>query len=108
MRKIVLVLVFVAFQVISFSQPDTPIKEWKGKTILLIGAHPDDDTYSQGTLAMLHDHGNEVYIVTLTTGNVGTQDPSLSMMDLANIRRQEEIAALTVLGIPADHYINLG
>ena len=81
---------------------------WKGKTILLIGAHPDDDTYSQGTLAMLHDHGNEVYIVTLTTGNVGTQDPSLSMMDLAKIRRQEEIAALTVLGIPADHYINLG
>jgi len=90
------------------AQPDTPVDQWTGKTILLIGAHPDDDTYSQGTLAMLQEHGNEVYIVTLTTGNVGTQDTTLSMTDLALIRRQEELAALKVLGIPADHYINLG
>ena len=53
-------------------------------------------------------HGNQVYIVTLTTGNVGTQDPSLSRMQLAEIRRKEELAALSELGIPGDHYINLG
>ena len=75
---------------------------------MLIGAHPDDDIYSQGTLAILQEHGNEVYIAILTTGNVGTQDPDLSMMDLANIRKQEEQAALAEIGIPGDHYINLG
>lgn len=90
------------------AQPETPVEEWTGKTILLVGAHPDDDVYSQGTLAMLQEHGNEVFVAVLTTGNVGTQDPDLSMMDLANIRLEEELAALAELGIPADHYINLG
>ena len=93
---------------LSNAQPEMPVEEWSGKTILLIGAHPDDDVYSQGTLAMLQDHGNEIFIAILTTGNVGTQDPDLSMTDLANIRLQEELGALAELGIPGDHYINLG
>jgi LmbE family N-acetylglucosaminyl deacetylase len=90
------------------AQPEVPVHEWTGKTILFIGAHPDDDTYAHGTLAMLKDHGNEIWIVLLTTGNVGTQDPKLSRFDLAAIRRQEELAALAEIGIPEDHYINLG
>ncbi len=89
-------------------KPDVPVEKWTGKTIVLIGAHADDDALSHGTLAMLQAHGNQVYIVTLTTGNVGTQDPKLSRTQLAEIRRQEELAALKDLGIPADHYINLG
>ncbi|HYL62756.1 MAG TPA: PIG-L deacetylase family protein [Candidatus Methylomirabilis sp.] len=89
-------------------KPDVPAEKWTGKTAMLIGAHADDDELSHGTLAMLQAHGNQVYVVTLTTGNVGTQDPNLSRMQLAQIRRQEEIAALAELGIPADHYINLG
>lgn len=89
-------------------KPDVPVEKWMGKTIMLIGAHADDDSLSHGTLAMLQSHGNQVYVVTLTTGNVGTQDPNLSRTQLALIRRQEELAALAVLGIPGDHYINLG
>lgn len=102
------ILVLLLFPVLLSAQPETPVEEWTGKTILLIGAHPDDDTYAQGTLAMLHERGNAVYIAILTTGNVGTQDPDLSMTDLAKIRKQEELAALAELGIPVDHYINLG
>ena len=75
---------------------------------MLIGAHADDDMFSHGTLAMLQAHGNQVYVVTLTTGNVGTQDPNLSRTQLAQIRRLEELAALGELGIPGEHYINLG
>jgi LmbE family N-acetylglucosaminyl deacetylase len=89
-------------------KPEVAVDKWKGKTILLIGAHADDDAMSHGTLAMLQAHGNQVYIVTLTTGNVGTQDPDLSRTQLAEIRRQEELAALAELGVPAEHYINLG
>lgn len=88
--------------------PETPVEKWSGKTIMLIGAHADDDALSHGTLALLQAHGNQVYVVTLTTGNVGTQDPNLSRMQMAEIRRSEEIAALAELGIPKDHYINLG
>ena len=89
-------------------KPDVPVEKWAGKTILLIGAHADDDSLSHGTLAMLQAHGNQVYVLTLTTGNVGTQDPNLSRTQLALIRRQEELDALAELGIPAGHYINLG
>ncbi|HXR38572.1 MAG TPA: PIG-L family deacetylase [Terracidiphilus sp.] len=89
-------------------KPEAPVEKWTGKTVLFIGAHADDDALSHGTLAMLQAHGNQVYILTLTTGNVGTQDPRLSRLQLAEIRRQEELAALKDLGINAEHYINLG
>src|ERR1700741_1939849 len=89
-------------------KPDVPVEKWTGKTVMLIGAHADDDANSHGTLALLQAHGNQIYIVTLTTGNVGTQDPSLSRTQLAQIRRTEELAALAELGVPGDHYINLG
>jgi len=92
----------------TLAQPEVPVEEWTGKTILLIGAHPDDDSYSMGTLGLLNANGNEVYIAILTTGNVGTLDPDLGMMDLAQIRKQEEQAALATMGIPTGHYINLG
>lgn len=89
-------------------KPEVPVEKWTGKTAMLIGAHADDDALCHGTLAMLQAHGNQVYIVTLTTGNVGTQDPNLSRTQLAEIRRKEELAALAEFGIPGDHYINLG
>jgi len=108
MRTRWIFLSFVLIPCLSFSQPDVPVEEWTGKTILLIGAHPDDDAYSLGTLGLLQSHGNQVYIAILTTGNVGTQDPDLSMVDLANIRKQEEQAALAAVGIPLDHYTNFG
>src|SRR5882724_2623432 len=89
-------------------KPEVPVEKWTGKTVMLVGAHADDDAMSNGTLGSLKKRGNQIYIVTLTTGNVGTQDPSLSRTQLAQIRRQEELAALAELGIPGEHYINLG
>lgn len=110
MKRVSLAFLFALLPVVAFAQqqPETPVEQWTGKTIMLIGAHSDDDSMSHGTLALLQAHKNQIYIVTLTTGNVGTQDPSLNRTRLAEIRREEELAALTVLGIPADHYINLG
>jgi LmbE family N-acetylglucosaminyl deacetylase len=90
------------------AQPETPVEEWTGKTIMLVGAHPDDDSMSQGTLALLKANGNDVWVILLTTGNVGTQDPDMTRWQLAKIRRQEELAALADVGIPEDRYINLG
>jgi LmbE family N-acetylglucosaminyl deacetylase len=90
------------------TQPDTPVEEWTGKTILVTGAHPDDDSYAYGTLSRLRDNGNEVYVLIMTTGNVGTKDPDMTRNRLSKIRREEELEALSVLDIPEDHYINLG
>src|ERR1051326_946620 len=69
--------------------PDVPVEKWSGKTIMLIGAHADDDALSHGTLALLQAHGNQVYVVTLTTGTVGTQDPSLSRIQMREFRGKQ-------------------
>ena len=108
MKNMLFCLMLLVLPLAVLAQPEQPVEQWTGKTILLIGAHPDDDSYAMGTLGMLNANGNEVYIAILTTGNVGTQDPDLGMMDLALIRKQEEQAALATMGIPTDHYINLG
>ncbi|MDA2925084.1 PIG-L family deacetylase [Acidobacteria bacterium AH-259-L09] len=108
MHRITFIVVFLMLTATTVGQPETPVKQWTGKSIMLIGAHPDDDSNAHGTLAMLQANGNQVYVVLLTTGNVGTQDPKLSRFELATIRRQEELAALAELGIPGDHYTNLG
>ncbi|MGA2855340.1 MAG: PIG-L family deacetylase [Candidatus Sulfotelmatobacter sp.] len=114
MKKVLSFALLLLFPLLVYAQqqpagaPDVPVEKWTGKTIMLIGAHADDDALSHGTLALLQAHGNQIYIVTLTTGNVGTQDPNLSRTQLAQIRRQEELAALAELGISGDHYINLG
>ena len=94
MRTTLMLLIFMITLSVVCAQPEVPIEKWQGKTILLIGAHPDDDMYSLGTLGILNANGNEVFIGMLTTGNVGTQDPQLSMMDLALIRKSEEQRAL--------------
>ena len=75
MRNILITLILVTLPLFVMAQPEQPVEQWTGKTILLIGAHPDDDSYSMGTLGMLNANGNEVYIVILTTGNVGTDYP---------------------------------
>jgi LmbE family N-acetylglucosaminyl deacetylase len=103
-----IVAALLALPALAGAQPKTPVEQWTGKTILLIGAHPDDDSMSHGTLAMLKANGNDVWVALLTTGNVGTQDPDLSRFQLATIRRQEELAALADIGVPEDHYVNLG
>jgi len=107
-RWILAAAVLLVLPALAMAQPETPVEEWKGKTIMLVGAHPDDDSMSQGTLALLKANGNDIWIVLLTTGNVGTADPDMTRWELAKIRRQEEIDALADVGIPEDRYINLG
>ena len=92
----------------TYSQPLIPIDQWEGKSILLIGAHPDDDYQSHGTLALLNKNNNKIFILTLTTGNVGTKDPEMSKNDLSKIRRQEQVDAMKVIGLSEQQYINLG
>jgi len=107
MRNLLTLTIVIVFHLLAKAQPEIPVEQWKNKTILLIAAHPDDDLYSMGTLAMLNANGNRIYELILTTGNVGTHDPKLGKMDLAKIRKQEEQDALRALGIPPENYIKV-
>lgn len=108
MKPSTLALLICLIPLFLSAQPDTPVQEWTGKTILLIGAHPDDDSQFHGTLAMLNENGNDIFILLLTTGNVGAGDLSMTRQRLEKIRRQEQLDAMAELGLGEDRYINLG
>jgi LmbE family N-acetylglucosaminyl deacetylase len=85
------------------------IEKWKGKTVLAVTPHPDDETFSSGgLLAMLAANGNNVQILIYTTDNAGSNDPTMTKERLAEIRRREEEESCAILGIPKDHITWLG
>lgn len=77
------------------------------KIILAVGAHPDDmDFGASGTIAKLAEEGNEVYLVICTDGSRGSDDPTMTHLRLAEIRKSEQEAAAQVLGIKKIFFLN--
>lgn len=65
--------------------------------ILAIGAHPDDvETFCGGTLAKYAKQGHKIFTATATNGNVGSA--TLSMEEIAKIRKEEARKAAAVIG----------
>ena len=65
--------------------------------ILAIGAHPDDiETSCGGTLAKYAKMGHKVFTATATNGNIGSA--TLSMEEIAAIRKEEAIRAAAHIG----------
>lgn len=85
------------------------IENWKGKKILVVSPHPDDDTFtSGGTLALLARNGNDIRILIYTNDNAGSNDPEMTKERLARIRRAEEEEACRILSIPPENITWLG
>jgi len=85
------------------------IEQWKGKTILVVTPHPDDETFSVGgTLAMLAKNGNNIQILIYTSDNAGSNDPTMTRERLTTIRKAEEEDACEVLGIDSKNITWLG
>ena len=65
--------------------------------ILAIGAHPDDVEEScGGTLAKYVKQGHKVFTATATNGNIGSA--TLSMEEIAKIRKEEARRAAAIIG----------
>ena len=90
-------------------QGDDRIENWKGKTVLVVTPHPDDETFTTGgTLAKLARNGNNIQILIYTSDNAGSNDPQMTKPRLAAIRKHEEEDACRVLGVAAEHITWLG
>ena len=91
------------------SAQETGIESMTGKTVLVFTPHPDDELFGAGgTIALLNQHHNKVYIVIYTNDDKGSYDPEMSAQKLARIRKAEEEAAEAVLGTPKENILWMG
>jgi LmbE family N-acetylglucosaminyl deacetylase len=88
---------------------DDRVERWRGKRVLVVTPHPDDETFTAGgTLALLAAGGNDIRIVIYTSDNAGSRDPAMTHERLATIRRAEEEDACRILGIGPESIVWLG
>ena len=74
--------------------------DFKGKTVLVVGAHPDDNDFGAGaTVAKAAREEAEVIYLIATTGQRGSSDETMSPGRLSDIRKKEQEAADRVLGV---------
>lgn len=93
--------------------PDVPaaerVENLKGKTIMIFAPHPDDEHFSMaGTIVRLVENGNKIIVVIFTNDNKGSQDLEMTRERLAQIRRAEEEAASSAVGIAKENLVWLG
>ncbi|HSM70768.1 MAG TPA: PIG-L family deacetylase [Anaerolineales bacterium] len=72
------------------------------KKILVVLAHPDDETFGLGgTLALYSQKGYDVYCICATRGEAGTVDEEFleGFNDIAELRTDELMRAAKILGV---------
>ncbi len=68
--------------------------------VMLVMAHPDDAEFSSaGTMAKWAASGMEIIYVIITSGDKGSDDPSMTSEKLAETREAEQRAAAKALGV---------
>lgn len=77
------------------------------KTILAVGAHPDDiDIGCSGTIAKWIREGGQAYYLILTDGSKGSEDPKISNQELTKLRKEEQQKAADLLGVKKVFFLN--
>ena len=83
------------------------LKESQPVSVVVIFAHPDDETWRSGTLAKLVAHHVTVIPVYVTSGDAGNDHSgqNLSGAELAQTREKEAVAASQILGLEPPHFL---
>jgi LmbE family N-acetylglucosaminyl deacetylase len=73
---------------------------------LVVAAHPDDPDFGvAGTAARLEKDGHEVHYLVLTSGDAGSEDPTIPPVELMRLREAEQEAAGRILGLSGVHFL---
>jgi LmbE family N-acetylglucosaminyl deacetylase len=75
-------------------------------TYLVVAAHPDDADFGvAGTAARLALDGHTVHYLLVTSGDAGSDDPTIPPEDLIRAREAEQLEAGRVLGLSGVHFL---
>src|SRR5207302_1307437 len=73
---------------------------------LVVAAHPDDPDFGvAGTVARLARDGHEVHYLVLTSGDAGSEDPTIPPIELMRVREAEQEASGRILGLSGVHFL---
>jgi LmbE family N-acetylglucosaminyl deacetylase len=93
--------------IFSFSICDAQTTE-KKKTILFIGAHPDDETAISEVLNKYARLGNKIFVIIATDGKEGTRVTKIPAGDsLGKLRRAESICGCKTLGLESPIFLGV-
>jgi len=68
--------------------------------VLIVAAHPDDIEFGAGgTIANWTDEGVQVTYCLVTDGSAGSNDPTINVGELVNLRQREQREAAACLGV---------
>jgi LmbE family N-acetylglucosaminyl deacetylase len=74
---------------------------------VVVAAHPDDPDFGvAGSAACLARAGHPVHYVILTSGDAGSEDPTIPPAELARLREAEQDAAGRILGLSSVRYLH--
>ena len=62
----------------------------RDKTVMVVGAHPDDNDFIGGTVAKASQLGSRIIYVIATKGNRGSHDESMTEEVLTVMREKEQ------------------
>src|SRR4030042_1815055 len=81
--------------------------DFKGRIVLVVGAHPDDNDFGAGaTVAKAAIQGAEVIYLIATTGQRGSSEETMTPERLSDIRIKEQEDAARVLGVRQVHFLS--
>jgi LmbE family N-acetylglucosaminyl deacetylase len=73
---------------------------------LVVAAHPDDPDFGvAGTAARLVRDGHTVHYLMLTSGDAGSEDPTIPPAELMRLREAEQEAAGRILGLSSVQFL---
>ncbi|MCA1646601.1 MAG: PIG-L family deacetylase [Chloroflexi bacterium] len=73
---------------------------------VVVAAHPDDADFAvAGTAARLAGEGHAVHYVMCTSGDAGSEDPTIAPADLIRTREAEQQTAGRILGLSGVHFL---
>lgn len=100
-----IVLICLSFLLIACINPE--VKQKHNKSVLVVMAHPDDETWVSGTLAKLIDVGLTIVPIYITSGDRGTDrsGKGLSASFLAQEREIEALNAAKILGLSSPIFL---
>ncbi|MDO9545859.1 MAG: PIG-L family deacetylase [Pelolinea sp.] len=84
-------------------------KSYVGKKMLVVVAHPDDETFGMGgTLALYSRLGVEIHLICATRGEVGEIDPEKmeGFNSIGELREHELRCAADILKLRKVHFLN--